>query len=103
MTKFGKGLSLSRRLIGGSLLMAGCWMGAYASAYASAAAGAETTAEAGGPPQSDASGYAEAWGPPLGTRLPMLAAQDQDGQPRSLEDLAGRQGLLLFLHRSADW
>ncbi len=103
MTKSGKGARLSRRLISGWLLMAGCWMGAYASAYASAAAGAETTSDTGGSPRSDAGGYAEVWGPPLGTRLPMLAAQDQDGQPRSLEDLAGRQGLLLFLHRSADW
>jgi len=91
MTKPGKGARLSRRLIGGWLLIAGCWTGA------------ETTADTSGPPQAEADGYAEAWGPPAGTRLPMLAAQDQDGQPRRLEDLVGRQGLLLFLHRSADW
>jgi hypothetical protein len=35
--------------------------------------------------------------------LPLLAAQDQDGRPRALEDLTGQQGLLLFLYRSADW
>jgi hypothetical protein len=79
MTKLEKGVGLSRRLIGGWMLIAGCWTGAYAG------------------------GYAEDWGPPLGARLPMLAAQDQDGQPRRLEDLVGRHGLLLFLHRSADW
>ena len=91
MTKLGKGARLGRRLMGGWLLIAGCWLGAYASAYAGAYASA------------DAGGYAEVWGPPLGTRLPMLAAQDQDGQPRRLEDLVGRQALQLFLHRTADW
>lgn len=109
MTKLGMGRRLSRRLMSRWLLIAGCWLGACANAYAgaaaSAAAGAETTADTGGPVQTetDAGGYAEVWGPPAGTRLPLLAAQDQDGQPRHLEDLAGGQGLLLFLYRSADW
>ncbi len=62
-------------------------------------------AAAGAPvaPQADAGGYAAAWGPAVGTRLPLLAAQDQDGRPRDLKNLAGRHGLLLFLYRSADW
>ncbi len=47
--------------------------------------------------------YAGAWGPALGSTLPALEAPDQAGNPRSLDDLAGEQGLLLFLVRSADW
>ena len=105
MTKLGMGRRLSGRLMSRWLLIAGCWLGACANAYAGAAAGAETIADTGGPVQTetDAGGYAEVWGPPAGTRLPLLAAQDQDGQPRHLEDLVGGQGLLLFLYRSADW
>ena len=33
----------------------------------------------------------------------LLAAPDQAGTARDLENLAGEQGLLLFLSRSADW
>ena len=47
--------------------------------------------------------YADGWGPAVGTKLPVLQAPDQTGKPRSLENLAGEQGLLLFLRRSADW
>jgi len=47
--------------------------------------------------------YSASWGPAIGTSMPLLAASDQDGQARSLTNLAGDQGLLLFLSRSADW
>ncbi len=47
--------------------------------------------------------YADEWGPQPGTALPLLEATDQDGQIRTLADLSGDQGLLLFLNRSADW
>ncbi len=50
-----------------------------------------------------ASEYAEAWGPEVGSTPPLLEAPDQTGTLRSLSDLAGEQGLLLFLNRSADW
>ena len=52
---------------------------------------------------ASASEFSEAWGPKLGSTLPLLAAPDQTGAPRTLADLAGDQGLLLFLNRSADW
>ena len=47
--------------------------------------------------------YADSWGPVLGSPMPLLAAPDQTGTVRTLEDLSGDQGLLLFLSRSADW
>jgi hypothetical protein len=47
--------------------------------------------------------YADVWGPALGAALPRFQAPDQDGRMRSLDDLAGDRGLLLFLIRSADW
>jgi hypothetical protein len=47
--------------------------------------------------------YSEGWGPAVGSPLPVLEANDQAGQPRTLDNLAGEQGLLLFLNRSADW
>ena len=47
--------------------------------------------------------YAESWGPPVGSELPVLEAPDHSGQPRTLADLTGEKGLLLFLSRSADW
>ena len=50
-----------------------------------------------------ASEYADAWGPVVGSRLPVLEAPDQTGRVRTLEDLTGEQGLLLFLNRSVDW
>ena len=50
-----------------------------------------------------ASEYSESWGPALGSALPVLNAPDQTGAIRTLDDLAGEQGLLLFLNRSADW
>jgi len=47
--------------------------------------------------------YSQSWGPEVGTELPLLEAYDQAGQLRTLENLSGEQGLLLFLNRSADW
>lgn len=47
--------------------------------------------------------YSEQWGPTLGSELVVLEAFDQSGQLRTLTDLAGERGLLLFLNRSADW
>ena len=47
--------------------------------------------------------YNSEWGPAVGSMLPLLEAPDQTGQVRQFDDLAGEQGLLLFLNRSADW
>ena len=47
--------------------------------------------------------YSAGWGPAVGAPMPVLAAPDDSGQDRTLADLAGDQGLLLFLSRSADW
>lgn len=47
--------------------------------------------------------YSEGWGPEIGTAVPVLEAPDQTGAIRTLADLSGEQGLLLFLNRSADW
>ena len=47
--------------------------------------------------------YAQSWGPPVGTTAPAIEAQDQSGVARNLDSLAGENGLLLVLSRSADW
>lgn len=47
--------------------------------------------------------YADQWAPPVGSAIPLLEAQDQTGKVRTLEDLRGRNGLLVFFNRSADW
>ncbi|MEM6710181.1 MAG: hypothetical protein AAF648_15485 [Pseudomonadota bacterium] len=47
--------------------------------------------------------YADRWGPTVGTALPLLAANDHTGAARTLDDLAGKNGLLLYFNRSADW
>lgn len=47
--------------------------------------------------------YVDEWGPAVGSRIPPLEVSDQDGNPRTLADLSGESGLLLFLNRSADW
>jgi hypothetical protein len=44
-----------------------------------------------------------ATGPEPGERIPDFALPDQQGQTRSLADLAGHNGLLLVFHRSAEW
>ena len=50
-----------------------------------------------------ADGYSQQWAPPVGTPMPVLDASDHTGTPRSFENLAGENGLLIFLNRSADW
>ena len=47
--------------------------------------------------------YAQSWGPPVGTTAPAIEAEDQSGVARDLDSLAGENGLLLVLSRSADW
>ncbi|MCP5180709.1 MAG: hypothetical protein H6993_03115 [Pseudomonadales bacterium] len=42
------------------------------------------------------------WGPAPGTVV-QVDAPDQSGQSRTVADLSGTRGLLLFLNRSADW
>lgn len=54
-------------------------------------------------PRVWADDYASQWAPPVGTLLPVLEAQDHTGELRTLANLGGEQGLLLFLNRSADW
>ena len=46
-------------------------------------------------------GYAT--GPDQGQRIPAFSLPDQNGAIRSLEDLAGPNGLFLVFHRSANW
>lgn len=45
------------------------------------------------------------WAPdlPVGSALPEISAQDQDGTMRSFNDLAGENGMLFMLSRSFDW
>jgi hypothetical protein len=46
-------------------------------------------------------GYAT--GPDPGQRIPEFALRDQFGAIRTLNNLAGPNGLFLVFHRSADW
>jgi hypothetical protein len=52
---------------------------------------------------ASADDFSADWGPELGTQLTVLKAYDQAGTLRTLDNLAGEQGLVLFLNRSADW
>ena len=47
--------------------------------------------------------YVALWGPAVGTEIPMLEPVDVTGKGRSLDDLAGPNGLLLFFNRTTDW
>lgn len=48
--------------------------------------------------------FAEDLGPAVGTKAPDIGTRlDQFGKPRQLSDLMGRDGLVLFFFRSADW
>ena len=48
--------------------------------------------------------FAEDLGPAVGTKAPDIGTRlDQFGKPRQLSDLMGRNGLVLFFFRSADW
>jgi peroxiredoxin len=51
-----------------------------------------------------ATSFAEDLGPAVGTKAPDIGTRlDQTGKPRQLSDLMGRNGLVLFFYRSADW
>jgi hypothetical protein len=54
-------------------------------------------------PSAAADAYGESWGPEIGSQLPVLEAFDQAGTARTLENLSGEHGLVLFMNRSADW
>ena len=49
------------------------------------------------------SDYAAGWGPGIGTKAPLLAANDQAGNPQTLDSLKGSKGLLFVFNRSVDW
>ena len=77
---------------------------ALSAAVESATSATNTPAPAGPAATAAATNdYADAWGPVVGTELPILLAADQSGQRRELANLTGENGLLLFLVRSADW
>lgn len=71
---------------------------AFVLALAAGVAVAETGNETG-----NETGFADAWGPAIGSVTPGIEAPDQSGTPRSLDDLAGANGLLVLFNRSADW
>jgi len=45
------------------------------------------------------------WAPdfPVGSALPEIAAEDQNGELRRFDDLKGENGMLFMLSRSFDW
>lgn len=45
------------------------------------------------------------WAPdlPVGSALPEISAEDQNGELRRFEDLKGENGMLFMLSRSFDW
>lgn len=47
--------------------------------------------------------YLELWGPAVGTKAPLLVADDQDGSRQTIESLTGPSGVLLVFSRSVDW
>jgi hypothetical protein len=42
-------------------------------------------------------------GPEVGAKIPQFELPDQDGKPRTFDNLRGPQGLVLAFVRSADW
>jgi hypothetical protein len=44
-----------------------------------------------------------ATGPEVGERIPAFEAADQRGERQTFDSLTGPNGLLLLMHRSADW
>jgi hypothetical protein len=56
---------------------------------------------AGPSPRAGADDFAP--GPAPGSPLPALGLPDQTGRLRAFDDLRGPEGLLLLVHRSADW
>ena len=53
--------------------------------------------------QGGESQYTADWGPAVGTKAPLLAANDQDGQAQSLATLTGTNGVLVVFNRSVKW
>ena len=49
------------------------------------------------------SDYAAAWGPSVGSTVPLMSASDQNGQTQNLDTLMGSKGLLFVFNRSVDW
>mgnify|MGYP005706460235 FL=1 len=47
--------------------------------------------------------YADAWGPSVGSTVPMLSALDQDDNLQDFDSLTGPKGLLFIFNRSVDW
>jgi hypothetical protein len=45
------------------------------------------------------------WSPdfPVGSSIPDISAQDQDGNVQTFDDLVGEKGLLFMLSRSFNW
>ena len=45
------------------------------------------------------------WAPdfPVGSSLPEISAEDQNGELRNFDDLVGENGMLFMLSRSFDW
>lgn len=45
------------------------------------------------------------WAPdfPVGSSIPEISAQDQNGDLRDFDDLVGENGMLFMLSRSFDW
>ena len=45
------------------------------------------------------------WAPdfPVGSSIPEIAAEDQNGEMRTLDDLMSGSGMLFMLSRSFDW
>lgn len=45
------------------------------------------------------------WAPdfPVGSSIPEISAQDQNGNLRTFDDLVGENGMLFMLSRSFDW
>ena len=74
-------------------------VGALALSGASFAGGSESTADA---PEA-ASAFQDTWGPPAGTAIPQLDAEDQHGAQRDLASLTGERGLVVLVNRSAVW
>ena len=50
-----------------------------------------------------ADAYRDGWGPAVGDSIPLIAAEDQDGDVRDLASLSGARGLVLVVSRSAVW
>lgn len=70
-------------------------------AAALAVSGAPVLAQDG--PAAQASAAAETFGPAVGQAAPSFSLPDSAGEARTLADLAGPRGLVLYFNRSLDW